>query len=80
MAEDNQRMVSLFDTSFLTDLFIFLVIKMQCGQKRLIAIKISFCLHNICVFINYVFINTNTCMCIFQKTMYGYILNILMHN
>ncbi len=32
----------------------------------------SFCLHNICVYtvyINYVYINTNTCMYIFMKNM-----------
>ncbi len=43
----------------------------------------SLCLHNICmytVYIYYVYINTNTCMYIFKKICYVYILNIFIYN
>ncbi len=45
-------------------------------KSRLIASKISFCVHNICmctvyfiVVMYYVYINTHTCMYIFKKNM-----------
>ncbi len=39
-----------------------------------------FCLHNICVYIYYVYIITHTCMYIFMKTCYVYMSNIFIYN
>ncbi len=57
----------------------------MCAVKQLIAIngiQKKFCLHNVCVcivYMCYVYINTHTCMYIFNTNVV-YILNIFLYN